>query len=89
RLVSSAAPRPALGYGGVDGLTGQESGENRDGFIENRSGPDGQFSFVDQSKWLESHSGMRIPSQEIFEKSYIDGVMRPIQQEGTGFGGYT
>ncbi|PVY77587.1 alpha/beta hydrolase family protein DUF900 [Tamilnaduibacter salinus] len=82
------APRPALGYDGVDALIGQKAGENRDQFLERQFKGD-YLSMFDQSDWLFSHSGMRIPNSEIFERSYRDGVMRRIQVEGTGFGSYT
>jgi hypothetical protein len=58
-----------------------------DPFIE-RHFRQGKFAPVNQTDWLFSHSGMKIPSQEVFEKSFSDAIMRRIVEEGTGFGRY-
>src|SRR5680860_1216188 len=63
------SPRPALGYVGFDEVAGERAGVFRDRFIENKLF-DESWLATDQSKWLFSHSGMRIPSEEIFNRSY-------------------
>ncbi|WP_104203826.1 alpha/beta hydrolase [Billgrantia saliphila] len=73
-------PRAALGHIGF----GAVRVENR--FIERKLG-DKAYDFVDQTSWLFDHSGMRIPSDEIFEKSYQEGVVRPLIRD-SGFGDY-
>jgi hypothetical protein len=80
-------PRPALGYVGFGEVAGESAGDNRDSFIEEflRTG---RFFVVDQTDWLFSHSGMRIPSDEVFERSYVDAIMNRILKEGAGFGRY-
>jgi len=80
-------PRPALGYVGFEEVAGEKAGANREVFIEEALRVE-RFTPVDQSKWLFSHSGMRIPSQEVFEKSFMDEIMEPILKEGVGFGRY-
>jgi hypothetical protein len=68
-------------------VAGDKAGAERDTFIEKALNSEA-WSVVDQSKWLFSHSGMKIPSQEVFEKSFSDAIMRRIVEEGTGFGRY-
>jgi hypothetical protein len=80
-------PRPALGYVGFEAVAGDKAGAERDEFIELQLESE-KFTPLDQSKWLFSHSGMKIPSQEVFEKSFSDAIMRRIVEEGTGFGRY-
>ena len=45
------------------------------------------YDFVDQTPWLFDHSGMRIPSEEVFEKSYQEGIYDRIK-ELSRFGRY-
>jgi len=59
----------------------------RDRFIENKLF-DESWLATDQSKWLFSHSGMRIPSEEVFDRSYRAEIVRRISDEGVGFGRY-
>ncbi len=81
------APRPALGYVGFEEVTGDQNSPQFDAFI-GRNFDQRKFIPIDQTKWLFSHSGMRIPSNEVFEKSYTDAIMSPILKEGVGFGRY-
>nr|WP_224106820.1 alpha/beta hydrolase [Halomonas aquamarina] len=74
------APRAALGSIGFSALML----ENR--FIDNKLDND-DYSFVDQTLWLLNHSGMKIPSDEVFEKSYEEGIMQPLLLN-SGFGYY-
>ncbi|ONF42105.1 hypothetical protein BTO32_17520 [Marinobacter lutaoensis] len=76
-----------MGYVGFEAVAGDKAGAERDKFIEEALRVN-KFSIVNQSKWLFSHSGMKIPSQEVFEKSFSDAIMRRIVEEGTGFGRY-
>ncbi|MCE8039221.1 hypothetical protein [Halomonas sp. MCCC 1A11062] len=46
-----------------------------------------EFDFVDQTLWLFDHSGMRIPSEEVFERSYKEGIYDHIK-ETSRFGRY-
>ena len=84
--VPEQRPRPALGYVGFDEVTRRGAAEFDD-FID-RSLTDGKFIPVDQSKWLFSHSGMRIPSEDVFDRSYRAEIVRRISDEGVGFGRY-
>ncbi|MDN6319412.1 MAG: hypothetical protein L0J77_06575 [Marinobacter sp.] len=84
--VPEQPPRPALGHVGFDEVTGEHATE-LDEFID-RSLTDGKFIPVDQSTWLFSHSGMRVPSEEVFKRSFVDEIMEPILKEGVGFGSY-
>ncbi|SOB76872.1 Alpha/beta hydrolase of unknown function [Marinobacter sp. LV10R510-11A] len=84
--VPEQQPRPALGYVGFDEVAGEHATE-LDEFID-RSLTDGKFFPVDQSEWLFSHSGMRIPSEEVFDRSYRAEIIRRISDEGVGFGRY-
>ena len=84
--VPEQQPRPALGYVGLDEVTRRGAAEFDD-FID-RSLTDGKFIPVDQSTWLFSHSGMRIPSEEVFNRSYDAAIMRRVVNEGGGFGHY-
>ncbi|MDN6319408.1 MAG: hypothetical protein L0J77_06555 [Marinobacter sp.] len=79
-------PRPALGYVGFDEVADSKS-RDFDQFINSLIGKD-EVEQVDQSKWLFSHSGMRIPSHEVFKRSFMDEIMEPILKEGVGFGSY-
>lgn len=65
------SPRAALGSIGFD----EVRKENR--FIESKLGND-DYGFVNQTFWLFDHSGMKIPSDEVFEKSYQEGIMQPL-----------
>ncbi len=84
--VPEQPPRPALGYVGFNEVAGEHATE-LDEFID-RSLTDGKFFPVDQSEWLFSHSGMRIPSEEVFDRSYRAEIIRRISDEGVGFGRY-
>jgi hypothetical protein len=35
-----------------------------------------KYHDVNQTKWLFDHSGMRIPSGEVFQKSYVEGIVQ-------------
>ncbi|EHJ91236.1 hypothetical protein KUC_3679 [Vreelandella boliviensis LC1] len=74
------APRPALGSVGF----GEVSKENR--FVESKL-TSKAYDFVDQTLWLFDHSGMKIPSDEVFEKSYQEGIVDRIK-EASRFGRY-
>ncbi|MGM0825218.1 MAG: hypothetical protein ACQEUY_10900 [Pseudomonadota bacterium] len=37
------------------------------------------YDFVNQTTWLFDHSGMKIPSAEVFEKSYQEGIVDRIK----------
>ncbi len=71
-------PRPAMGYGGLEG--------GKDVFIE-RLIRDNKIIPVDQTKWLFSHSGMKIPSRILFHEVYELRIMDLIRRT-TGFGKY-
>ena len=85
--VPEQPPRPALGYVGFDEVAGDESSLHYDAFLADERDK-GKIAIVNQTDWLFSHSGMRIPSQEVFEKSFMDEIMEPILKEGVGFGRY-
>jgi len=80
-------PRPALGYAGLDEITGNEAGKSYDAFIDKQLAKE-KFQVVNQSDWLFSHSGMRIPSEDIFQRSFVDAIMERLTKGGVGFGRY-
>ena len=84
--VPEQRPRPALGYAGFDEITDERASEF-DSFLH-ESLNDGKLIPVDQSKWLFSHSGMRIPSEEVFNRSYDAAIIHRVVNEGGGFGRY-
>lgn len=87
RWRPESAPRPALGYVGFDEVAGDKSSPTYDPFIADMRDR-GMFADANQSRWLFSHSGMRVPSDEVFERSYVDAIMNRILKEGAGFGRY-
>ena len=80
-------PRPAMGYVGFERLIGDGASQQRDQFLENEAGKN-NIALVNQTAWLFSHSGMKIPSDAVFENSFIDAIMEPIMTKGAGFGRY-
>jgi len=84
--VPEQRPRPALGYVGFDEITDERASEFDSFLYESLN--DGKLIPVDQSKWLFSHSGMRIPSEEVFNRSHRAEIVRRISDEGVGFGRY-
>ncbi|OHY81313.1 alpha/beta hydrolase [Marinobacter sp. AC-23] len=87
KWVPEQPPRPALGHVGFDEVAGERAGSFRDRFVENNLLDESWFA-TDQSTWLFSHSGMRIPNDEIFERSYVDVILDSVLKKGAGFGGY-
>lgn len=80
-------PRPALGYVGFEEV-GNDSSPNYDSFLADALSNE-KLTEVNQSQWLFSHSGMRIPSQEVFEKSFKEAIMdRILEAKGGSFGRY-
>lgn len=80
-------PRPALGYVGFEDV-GDDSSPNHDSFLADELRNE-KLIPVNQSKWLFSHSGMKIPSQKVFEKSFKEAIMdRILEAEGGSFGRY-
>lgn len=74
------APRAALGSIGFSVVSDESL------FIENLL-RNKIFDFVDQTLWLFDHSGMKIPSEEVSEKSYQEGIVDRIK-EASRFGRY-
>ena len=71
-------PRPALGYEGFKNIN--------DAFINKKLESD-EFSVVDQKDVLFDHSGMRIPSEELFEEVYVEAIWKRFLSN-SGFGLY-
>ncbi|BCA78410.1 alpha/beta hydrolase [Desulfuromonas sp. AOP6] len=71
-------PRPAMGYGGPE--------IDSDLFIQ-RLVREEKILPVDQSLWLFDHSGMKVPSDLLFEKVYQEEIM-DLLLSSTGFGAY-
>lgn len=71
-------PRPAMGYGGPE--------MSEDGFVRDMRDR-GKLIPVDQKLWLFTHSGMRIPSDLLFEKVYQEEIVERMKRS-TGFGSY-
>ncbi|MDN6319410.1 MAG: hypothetical protein L0J77_06565 [Marinobacter sp.] len=84
--VPERSPRPALGHVGFEEVTDNAS-PDFDQFISGLRDKN-EIDQVNQSAWLFSHSGMRIPSEEVFNRSYDAAIMRRIVSEGGGFGHY-
>jgi|GEM_PF-510051 len=80
------SPRPALGYVGFDKLL-EKSTTDFDAFI-GRNFDQGTFAPIDQTKWLFSHSGMRVPTQELFEEVYQREIMLSRLLANSKFGRY-
>ena len=81
-------PRPAMGDVGFEKVVGDEAGEARDVFLEQISSPGGKIEIVDQTDWLFSHSGMRIPSQKLFEEVFLREIMEQRLLANSTFGQY-
>ncbi|MBL1273151.1 MAG: alpha/beta hydrolase [Oceanospirillales bacterium] len=86
KWIPEQPPRPALGHVGFDEVAG-EGATAFDEFLDDAL-RNATFFPVDQSQWLFSHSGMRIPSEEVFKRSYEAALMRRVLDEGVGFGRY-
>ncbi|SHE94393.1 hypothetical protein SAMN02745148_01504 [Modicisalibacter ilicicola DSM 19980] len=71
--------RPALGLVGF--VEVQNEDFFRDKFRTN------QFDFVNQTTWLFEHSAMKYPTEEIFVKSYQEGIINRIKEKSR-FGQY-
>jgi hypothetical protein len=85
--VPEQPPRPALGYVGFDEVVRRDA-TGFDEFID-KSLTEARFSTVDQSKWLFSHSGMRIPSEDVFNHSYKEAIINRLKELGRSqFGQY-
>jgi len=74
----SKQPRPAMGYGGPE--------TDSDLFIR-RLVREEKIIPVNQSLWLFDHSGMKIPSDLLFEKVYKEEIVERMRRF-TGFGSY-
>jgi hypothetical protein len=58
-----------------------------DPFIE-RHFRQGKFAPVNQTDWLFSHSGMKIPSETLFEEVFKREIMQNRLLKKSGFGRY-
>jgi hypothetical protein len=57
--------RAAMGYSGLP------KGHISTSVLKNRC----HVHDVNQTKWLFDYSGMRIPTAEVFDKSYVNGIV--------------
>ena len=80
KWIPEQPPRPALGYVGFEEVARKDAA-GFDEFIEDAL-DDEKFTPVDQSKWLFSHSGMRIPSKEVFNRSYKEAIIERLKELG-------
>ena len=80
------SPRPALGYVGFDEVANEEATAFDKFIFESLN--DGKFIPANQSKWLFSHSGMKIPTQELFEEIYQREIMQNRLLANSKFGRY-
>jgi len=78
--VPEQPPRPALGYVGFDEVADKAS-PDFDQFISSLLDKN-EVDQVNQSTWLFSHSGMRIPSEEVFKRSYKEAVIDRLKEQG-------
>src|SRR5690554_6203219 len=74
-------PRPALGYEGFKAI------REKDDFLRTMLSK-GNFVEVDQKDVLFDHSGMKIPSEELFEEVYVKEIWRRLKTESK-FGRYS
>ncbi|MDO6443553.1 alpha/beta hydrolase [Marinobacter sp. 2_MG-2023] len=79
-------PRPALGYVGLEEAMDTKS-DNFDRFISSLIDKD-EIDQVNQSTWLHSHSGMRIPTRELFAEVYQREIMKNQLLANSKFGRY-
>ena len=70
--------RPAMGWKGV----------NPGDPFTNKLESVGKIVQVNQTDWLYSHSGMKIPTEKLFEEIITKQIMQRIHDEGGGFGLY-
>lgn len=75
------SPRPALGYEGFFEV------KDEDDFIRRMLASE-DFIEVDQQDVLFDHSGMRIPSEALFEKIYVETIWKRFLSN-SGFGLYS
>lgn len=75
------SPRPALGYEGFLKV------KDEDDFITRMLASE-DFIEVDQTLWLFDHSGMRIPSEALFEEVYVQEIWTRFLSN-SGFGLYS
>lgn len=71
-------PRPAMGYDGP---------QLDDDLFVRRMRDEGKLALVNQNLWLFDHSGMKIPSDLLFEKVYQEEIVERMKRS-TGFGSY-
>ena len=71
-------PRPAMGYSGPE--------INDDKFVR-KMNDTGKLIIVNQEDWLFSHSGMKVPSEDLYEKVYQKWIWTETLSK-TGFGRY-
>ncbi|WP_144778755.1 alpha/beta hydrolase [Marinobacter maritimus] len=80
------SPRPALGYVGFDEVANEEATAFDKFIFESLN--DGKFIPANQSKWLFIHSGMKTPTQELFEEIYQREIMQNRLLANSKFGRY-
>ncbi|WP_207389253.1 hypothetical protein, partial [Marinobacter halodurans] len=76
-----------LGYDGIKPLINRQSKERFDPFLFDMYQSQ-KLILVDQSDWLFSHSGMHIPSEEVFIQSYKRAIMEERLLNNSSFGRY-
>lgn len=86
KWVPEQSPRPALGHMGLDEVADSKS-PDFDQFIRSLLDKD-EINQVNQSTWLFSHSGMKIPTQELFEEVYKREIMQGRLLTNSKFGRY-
>jgi len=77
---ADSRPRPALGHVGIERAIREDEHINQM-FTQEKLIP------VQQDDWLYTHSGMRIPDDDVFRLSYREGIMDRIK-EHSAFGRY-
>ena len=77
-----------MGYAGLDEITGNEAGKSYDAFIDKQLAKE-KFQVVNQSDWLFSHSGMRIPSKQVFDEVFVREIMKQRILANSKFGKYS
>ena len=70
-------PRPVMGWAGLN---------LDDKFI--RDNMNKKFIQINQTHWLYSHSGMKVPTQALFDNVIRDRIVNQMIKDGGGFGTY-
>jgi hypothetical protein len=72
---------------GFEAVAGDKGSKQYDGFLADQRDT-GKIAIVNQTDWLFSHSGMKIPSETLFEEVFKREIMQNRLLKKSGFGRY-